>query len=230
VGPGLSAEQLADKLVLSPETEQDLFFKRDYFELVVYYDASTQSEGFLTRPQVETEVKLKQLHEALYDFNQDKPLQRPPIFLVGGIAAWVDLMGMQALQASDTMTRVKPGRPIQRRPAKGDGPVQLPKRRVREYDPLDADEARKWRDRAISESVPSAPVTIPEDSTDEVDIVSDHSCAPNAQRVDTIRSFQISRGKRAATADWIVQFRQHMLYERHVASLVRHYTTIHNVS
>jgi ubiquitin carboxyl-terminal hydrolase 8 len=170
VGPGLSAEQLADKLVLSPETEQDLFFKRDYFELVVYYDASTQSEGFLTRPQVETEVKLKQLHEALYDFNQDKPLQRPPIFLVGGIAAWVDLMGMQALQASDTMTRVKPGRPIQRRPAKGDGPVQLPKRRVREYDPLDADEARKWRDRAISESVPSAPVTIPEDSTDEVDI------------------------------------------------------------
>jgi ubiquitin carboxyl-terminal hydrolase 8 len=165
--PGLSAEQLSDKLVLSPESEQDLFYKRDSFELVVFYDSSTGSEGFLIRPQTELEMKLKQLHEALYDFNQDRPLQRPPIFLIGGIQAWIDLMGTQALQTSDTLTRVKPGRQIQRRPLRSDGPVQVPKRRVREYDPLDADEERKWRDRAISESVPSAPVALPDDTQDD---------------------------------------------------------------
>lgn len=151
---GISAAELADKLVLSPEEEQEVFYNRDNFDLVVYYDAQTQSDTYLSRPYGEAEMKLKHLHEALYDFNQDKPLQRPPILLVGGISAWIDLIGSQALLPSNTQSRVKQGRPIQRRAPPRDGPMRPPKRRLREYNPLDAEEERKWRERAKSESVP----------------------------------------------------------------------------
>lgn len=165
---GLSAEQLSDKLVLSPEEEQELFYNRDQFELVVCYDEETSSERYMTSPQGEKEQKLKMLQEALEDFNQDKPLQRPPILLIGGITAWVDLMGNQALRTSQTQARAKAGRPIQRRPLRRDGQISIPRRRVRDYNPLDADEEKKWRDRAVSESVPVAPVVLPDGANDEL--------------------------------------------------------------
>ncbi|KAF7192997.1 Ubiquitin carboxyl-terminal hydrolase 4 [Pseudocercospora fuligena] len=161
---GMSAEELADCLVISPDEEQEIFHNRDKFDLVVYYDNDTQSESYLSHPQGEAQTKLKYLHEALYDFNQDKPLQRPPILLIGGISAWVDLLGNQALQSTSTQARVKPGRPLQRRVPR-DGQMRLPKRRLRDYNPLDAEEEKKWRDRAQSESMPEAPV--PQGSDDE---------------------------------------------------------------
>lgn len=166
---GMSAEQLADRLVISPEEEQELFHNRDKFDLVVYYDTNTQSESYLAHPYGEAQSQLKYLHEALYDFNQDKPLQRPPILLVGGIEAWVDLLGNQALQSTSTQVRVKPGRPIQRRAYARDGQMRLPKRRLRDYNPLDAEEEKKWRDRAQSESMPEAPVPQVSDDEEESD-------------------------------------------------------------
>lgn len=158
---GISAAELADKLILSPEEEQEVFFHRDQFDLVVYYDEQTQSESYLSQPRSEAEAKLRYLHEALYDFNQDKPLQRSPILLVGGISAWVDLIGNQALMISNTQARVKQGRPLQRRAPPSDGRIRVPKRRLREYNPLDPEEERKWRERAKSESVPEAPPVVP---------------------------------------------------------------------
>ncbi|CAK1354346.1 unnamed protein product [Cercospora beticola] len=153
---GMSAEQLAEKLILSPDDEQDIFHNRDQYDLVVYYDNDTKSETFLSRPHNEAEQHLKCLHEALYDFNQEKKLQRPPIILVGGIEAWIDLVGNAALVSTATQTRAKPGRPLQRRLAIRDGQQRLPKQRLRDYNPLDAEEEQKWRDRAQSESVPEA--------------------------------------------------------------------------
>ncbi|EME49118.1 hypothetical protein DOTSEDRAFT_67997 [Dothistroma septosporum NZE10] len=154
---GISASELADKLVLSPEEEQELFYNRDKFDLVVYYDDHTQSENYISRPTSDAETRLQYLHEALYEFNHDKPLQRPPILLIGGISAWIDLMGNQALLMSPPQAKVKQGRPLQRRPPPRDGPLRPPKRRLREYNPLDPEEEKKWRDRAKSESVPETP-------------------------------------------------------------------------
>lgn len=154
---GMSAEQLADKLVLSPDEEQEVFQNRDQYDLVVYHDANTSSETFLSSPATEAESRLKYLHEALYDFNQEKQLKRPPIILIGGIDAWADLMGNQALMATTTQVRAKNGRPLQRRPALRDGQVRLPKRGLRDYNPLDAEEEQRWRARAQSESMPEAP-------------------------------------------------------------------------
>ncbi len=156
---GMSAEQLLERMVISPEAEQDMFANRDKFDLVIYYDAGTQSESFLARPADDSQLRLKYLYEALHDFNDDRPLQRPPILLVGGIEAWADLVGNQALATSETAARVKQGRPIQRRPL-GGAPLRQPKRRLREYNPLDEDEERKWRERARAESVvlPDPPI------------------------------------------------------------------------
>ncbi len=154
-------------MVISPDAEQELFMTRDHFDLVVYYDAQTQSESYLARPVNEAQTKLKALHEALDEFNHDRPLRHPPILLIGGIDAWVDLVGPQALATSNTAAKVKAGRPLQRRPVISSTPSQLKnaKRRVREYNPLDDDEERKWRERARAESVVlPTPPTIEEES------------------------------------------------------------------
>lgn len=150
----MSADDLQDSLVLSPDNEQAAFSDRNKFDLVVYYDHSTTSDRFLNRPSTEREFKLRYLYDALYEFNQDKPLQRPPILLMGGIIAWTDLVGDQALARSNTATRAKSSRPIRRVPvANGSARIHVPKRRLREYNPLDADEERKWLERARVESV-----------------------------------------------------------------------------
>lgn len=170
--PGMSAEQLLESLVLSPEQEQDMFHHRNEYDLVVYYDDSTQSESFLTQPRDEREMKLKHLHEALYDFNQDKPLQRPPILLVGGLAAWADLIGHQALMTSSTQSKTKPARPIGRRPlatTNGSSQLRIPKRRLRDYNPLDAEEERSWLERARVESVHVQPPKVPQDGENEAE-------------------------------------------------------------
>lgn len=156
---GMSAEQLAESLVLSPDGEPEMFDNRHEFDLVVYYDGDTQSEGYLDGPQTEREAKLKYLHEALWDYNQEKPLREAPMLLIGGIDAWTDLVGQQALQQSNTLSKVKLGRPLQRRPAvtaHGSSSFRLPKRRVQDFAPLGQDEEKAWLERARQESV-SAP-------------------------------------------------------------------------
>jgi ubiquitin carboxyl-terminal hydrolase 8 len=105
--PGMSAEQLLESLILSPDAEQEMFDNRQLFDLVVYYDADMQSDKYLSSPTSDREMKLKYLHEALHDFNQEKPLREPPMLLIGGISAWVDLVGQQALATSNTLAKAK---------------------------------------------------------------------------------------------------------------------------
>lgn len=183
---GMSAAQLADKLVLSPDDEQDLFHHRDQYDLVVYYDNQTQSESYLARPTGDSDARLRWLHEALYEFNQDKPLQRPPILLVGGIAAWTDLIGNQALVASNTQR--KQGRPLQRRPPAPSGQPRVPKRRLREYNPLDADEERKWRERANSESVPETTAFVPGSDGEQLHEIDEEQALPDFPSIESFNA------------------------------------------
>lgn len=163
---GMSAEQLIDSLILSPESEQEMFDNRQLFDLVVYYDDQTQSDRYLSNPTSEREMKLKCLHETLHDFNQEKPLRQPPMLLIGGIDAWVDLVGQQALATSNTLARAKAGRPISRRPmatAGSSSQLRLPKRRVQDFAPLGQDEERAWLARARQESVSAPQQPVPEE-------------------------------------------------------------------
>lgn len=161
---GVSAEELEERLVVSPSSELALFERRNEFDLVVYYDQKTSSSRFLSGPpNMSGAPSMRALYDTLYEFNAYKPLKRPPALLVGGIDAWADLVGDQALQTSRTAALVSPGsrgiapkagRPIGRVPmASSNSSLEVRKRRLREYHPLNADEERTWRERARKEEV-----------------------------------------------------------------------------
>nr|OQO27806.1 hypothetical protein B0A51_04619 [Rachicladosporium sp. CCFEE 5018] len=161
---GMSADEVQESLVLSPEAEQEMFFNRRDYDLVVYYDGNTQSETFLSRPQTDREAALLYLHEALTEFSQDKPLRERPMLLIGGLDAWIDLVGQQALRSSNTLERMNAVRPLQRRPpvfTAGSSSLRIPKRRVQDFAPLGQDEERAWHERARQESVSIVPQVQP---------------------------------------------------------------------
>ena len=163
---GGSAEQLAERLVLSPDDEQEMFSRRDEYDLVVYYDDCTESMSFLSRPpRNERELALGRLYNTLYNFNQDKPLQLPPILLEGGLVAWASLVGQQALKLSSTCASVPRGaRPP---PSSGHGSVGH-RRRLREYAPMDPDEEARWLEEARRgrRVLSSSPVLEPQEMDD----------------------------------------------------------------
>lgn len=184
--PQRSAEELQEALIVSPEKEQNLFAGRHNFDLVVYYDQSTETTDFL-HSRADAQNPLRCLHDTLYQYNTDKPLKWQPILLVGGLDAWVEIVGGQALETSNTrMQDVKSARPIARRP-----PASMPSRmiasrkRYRDYNPLAPEEERKWQERARSETV-NVPLAT-QDSRDEPNYPSDRI---DAQPTGTYDNFQ----------------------------------------
>ncbi len=95
----VSANQIADSLVLSPTSEQLLFEKRHNFDLVVFYDDS--SDAINQKPQTSEERAALGLYNALvhFDFGGTGG-SRAPKLLKGGIEAWTGLMGSVSLQTS----------------------------------------------------------------------------------------------------------------------------------
>ena len=144
---GMSAEDLEDRLVVSPQTEQSLFEQRNTFDLVVYYDQETISDKFLDgSPTSHNAFALRALHDCLYEFNFDKPLLSRPVLLLGGLEAWMDLMTAQSLAVTKTAIQVQSarsqngngrlGRPIGRvRMASANSSLEVRRRRLREYNP-----------------------------------------------------------------------------------------------
>lgn len=173
---GVSAEELEERLVVSPSAELALFEKRNRFDLIVYYDQRTSSNEFLTGPPNSNRAPaLRALYDTLYEFNAYKPLRRPPAMLIGGLDAWINSFGHQALQISSTAILTglsrkqtlapKPGRPIGRVPmASSNSNLEIRKRRLREYQPLNADEEKTWREKAREEEVESEYRTAHSDS------------------------------------------------------------------
>ena len=165
--PGVSAEDLEERLVLSPESEQEQFSKRDEYDIVVYYDQNTTSTSYLVGPPSSNEtIALRALYDTLYEFNEYKPLRdgRPPALLIGGLEAWVDFMGQSSLKSSTTaglMGSTKPryplgvpGRALKRhRLASVNSSLEVRKRRLRHHKPLDQDEERAWIQKAQEEEV-----------------------------------------------------------------------------
>lgn len=182
--PGVSAEELEERLVISPAAELALFERRNKFDLVVYYDQKTPSDRFLVGAPADGQA-LRALHDTLYEFNAYKPLIRPPVMLIGGLDAWIDFVGSEALQPSSTAALIgstrsrapvpKPGRPIGRVPmASSNSSLEVRKRRLREYNPLDAEEDKTWRERARKEEVEASEYRAAQ-SDDEADSTHTHT-------------------------------------------------------
>ncbi|KAF7719848.1 Ubiquitin carboxyl-terminal hydrolase [Penicillium ucsense] len=164
----VSAEELEERLVVSPDYEQALFERRNEFDLVVYYDQQTASVSYLAGSPVGTSAPhLRALHDTLYEFNEYKPLKagRPPALLLGGLDAWIDLVGPQSLATSSTAavmgslqskrTRPRPGKPLGRVPtmASANSSFEVRKRRLREFTPLNSEELSAWLERSRKEEI-----------------------------------------------------------------------------
>ncbi|PFH59780.1 hypothetical protein XA68_11888 [Ophiocordyceps unilateralis] len=93
----ISSEEISESLVLSPSPEQALFEKRDSCDLVVFYDED--SHQVIQSPKNADEQVILSLHRALIHLNYGRDLKRPPRLLIGGLAAWADLVGPLALQS-----------------------------------------------------------------------------------------------------------------------------------
>ena len=162
---GMSAEELEDRLTISPGSEQSLFNTRELFDLIVYHDQCTQSDQFLKGPPTLTEANhLRALHDTLFEFSDDKPLRRRPLVLLGGLESWVDLVGPQALAFSQNTTSNnstgirralgRPNKPTARVPtASSNSSLEVRKRRLREQKPLNPDEEQRWLEKARKEEV-----------------------------------------------------------------------------
>jgi ubiquitin carboxyl-terminal hydrolase 8 len=154
---GLSADELEESLVLSPDNEQTLFEQRNEFDLVVFYDQSASSTN--------NAPALRALFDTLYEFNYTKQLKEgiPPVLLAGGLDAWIDLVGPQSLQASKTAvimgtTRIQP---VRRRPARlsrnqtvnDNSSLEIRRRRLRAHKPMTASEQEEWLRKAKQEEI-----------------------------------------------------------------------------
>ena len=165
---GISAEELEERLVVSPHSELTLFERRNEFDYVVYYDQGTTSDQFLRgAPTNKVAFALRLLHDTLHEFNYYKQLRRPPIMLLGGLDAWIDIFGPHSLVKSRTAAQLgstrprtpvqRPGRPIGRVPmASVNSSLEVRKRRLRGQIPLNADEERSWLEKAHKEGVDTA--------------------------------------------------------------------------
>ena len=197
---GAAAEDLEERLVVSPETEQILFARRNEFDLVVYYDQDTSSNKFLEgHPMRADAPALRALYDTLYEFNYYKKLRRPPAVLLGGLDAWTDLFGHHYLQTSKTAvlmgntqlrrSAVVAGRPIGRVPmASVNSSIEVRRRRLREHNPLDADEERAWLEKARKEEVQMGDFQQSQ-SDGEVDSGSIHSEEPESPLVHSYEDF-----------------------------------------
>ena len=164
---GTSAEMLEERLVLSPDNEQNLFARRNEFDIVVYYDQHTSDNTYLRGSPIMTRAPhLRAFFDTLYEFNEYKPLKdgRPPALLRGGLDAWVDLMGSHALATSRTAamlgtTRQRlaagPTRPPlgRQRLVSTNSRFEVRDRRLRNHKFLNEDEQMAWRQQAEQEQV-----------------------------------------------------------------------------
>lgn len=178
----VSAEELEERLVVSPEHEQALFERRNEFDLIVYYDQNTTSVSYLAGSPVGTSAPhLRALYDTLYEFNEYKPLKagRPPALLLGGLDAWIDLLGQQSLATSSTAAVMgsiqskrpvsMPGRPLGRVPtmASANSSLEVRKRRLREFTPLNSEELSAWMERSKNEEIDTSHYLEEEPLTEE---------------------------------------------------------------
>ncbi|MCJ1312273.1 hypothetical protein MMC25_005947 [Agyrium rufum] len=199
----ISADELEERLVVSPEAESLLFERRNEFDLVVYYDQKTTSNQFLAGKPFGSDAKaLRNIYDTLVAFNYNKELRRPPAVLLGGLDAWTELVGPQALKSSQTaavMGSARPrrsartaGRPISRVPM-ANSSLEVRKRRLRQHNPLDAKETQAWLETARQEEVESSEYQHRQ-TTEEVNENGELSVQLNQTYEDFLRRFPEASG------------------------------------
>ncbi|KAF7559826.1 hypothetical protein G7046_g4338 [Stylonectria norvegica] len=146
----ISADEIYESLVVSPNQEQSLFEQRDKYDLVVFYDQD--ADQIPKNPRHSDDLVLLSLHQALVHFNYGRELRNSPKMLKGGLNAWVDLMGPASLQSTATAT----SQPT--RTSRGRNPNLTIERRRSKYvvKPLKEDEVKVWQEALIEDDIQTA--------------------------------------------------------------------------
>jgi ubiquitin carboxyl-terminal hydrolase 8 len=163
---GISGEQLGDSMIIAPDFEQNLYEQRDEFDLIVFYDQSTSTDVARTTGPGQ-DGHLHDFAKAVYDYGYEKRLKRRPMMLVGGLDAWVDLLGPSSLQTSFTgtpapgataQTNLRAARPIGRVPMASEMRRGQPTRRkTHSSRPLSKEEEKKWDETLREDSALTSP-------------------------------------------------------------------------
>lgn len=72
--------------MLSDDSHQEVFSRRNEFDLVVYYDQDSKQPDTASEP-------LRNLRAAIYENEFNKSLPRIPMMLAGGFIAWQQTIG-----------------------------------------------------------------------------------------------------------------------------------------
>jgi ubiquitin carboxyl-terminal hydrolase 8 len=174
---GISGEEIADSMIVAPDAELALFKRRETFDLVVFYDQSSTKVNPFNNSGNEMDNCLHNFASAVYDFGYEKRVKRRPMLLVGGLDAWVDLMGSNSLKTSSNGT-LGPGKsfkPSQRTAGTLSrvGAVRDPTRslisRTRvESRVLTREEQNKWNETLNEDRVSGRPADADPDASDEL--------------------------------------------------------------
>ncbi|TQV98150.1 hypothetical protein V2A60_006174 [Cordyceps javanica] len=140
----ISASEITESLVLSPNQEQSQFDRRNEYELVVFYDQD--SEEIPRSPRSSDDMVIVSLHRALVHFNYDRELRQAPRILKGGLDAWVDLMGSASLQTTSSNS-------TSHTPASRARSGTFQRRRSKYIRPLRADEVKVWQQTLENEDI-----------------------------------------------------------------------------
>lgn len=141
----ISAAEISESLILSPNQEQAQFDRRNEYELVVFYDQD--SEEIPRSPRSSDDMVIVALHRALVHFNYERELRQPPRILRGGLDAWVDLMGSASLQATSGSSNSMPVPSSRAR----SGTFQ--RRHSKYIRPLRPDEVKVWQQTLENEEL-----------------------------------------------------------------------------
>ncbi|KAL9112096.1 MAG: hypothetical protein Q9227_003473 [Pyrenula ochraceoflavens] len=190
---GVSADELEERLVVSPDTEEDLFSRRDQFDVIVYYDEGTSSTDFLRLPpQSSKNIALRALYDTLVEFSDRKPLKdgRPPALLTGGIQGWVDMIGPHSLAQSKTAGVIGSTKRRAAAKAQRQSSLQLRRQRMQSLRPLDRDEAQAWLKKAREDEIDSREFQEEEEETDEpIEVETVEGQPPQSPYVPDYESF-----------------------------------------
>lgn len=105
---GMSADLVEERLVLAPDSECAFFQQRGTFDFMVYYDQSSKSNLYANVTSDVEEIDLGNFANAVTEGDYDKKMNCPPKLLIGGLDAWVALMGQGALATSNTYKAITP--------------------------------------------------------------------------------------------------------------------------
>ncbi|KAI0887911.1 cysteine proteinase [Annulohypoxylon maeteangense] len=103
----ISADEIADSMVLAPSNEKLAIEQRDRADLVVFYDQDSVSmPNRITGDS--SEMILHNLRQALSHYSYSRPLKNSPKLLKGGLASWLNEFGEISLETSDTAPKHMP--------------------------------------------------------------------------------------------------------------------------